>query len=445
MVSVRKVSRSLRSRRPGKTHLWNNANFIKLWAAESVTQMGSQVTLVALPLAAALVLDASAGQMGILTAAGTLPFLIFGLFAGVWVDRLRRRPIMIVSDVGRALVLLTVPIAWAFDALRIELLYGVAFTAGLLQVFFDVAYVSFLPVVVDRDDLVDGNSKLEVSASTAQVAGPGLGGMLVGLITAPFAILLDAISFLVSAVFLARMQVDEPAPERHGSAGVFREIGQGVGVVVKNPVLRAILGAGGTVNLFGWMFLAVYILYMIEELGFSSTQVGLVLSTGGVGAVVGASLAAPMKRRLGVGPTIIIGRSLFGVFGLLVPLAVLVPGAEVPLVVLAEFLQWLTLILATVNEISLRQSIIPPRLLGRATATFRFVFSGIIPFGALVGGFLGDWIGLRETLVLSCFGMLFAGVWVYFSPLRTMLTIPEPPEDLNPDLPRRTEQTPVVV
>lgn len=425
MVTPRKVSHSRGAWWPGRTGLWHNPNFMKLWAAETVTQMGSHVTLVALPLTAALVLSASAVQMGILTAAGTVPFLLFGLFAGVWVDRLRRRPIMIVTDIGRSLVLLTIPLAWSFDLLRIELLYVVAFTAGTQQLFFDVAYVSFLPSVVERDDLVEGNSKLEVSASTAQVAGPGLGGVLVGLLSAPLTILLDAVSFLLSAFFLARMRVDEPQPERLASVGVLREIGQGVGAVVRNPVLRAILGAGGTVNLFGWMFLAVYILYMIEDLGFSSTQVGLVLSTGGLGAIVGATLAAPLKRRIGVGMTIIVGRSLFGVFGLLVPLAVLVPGVEVPLVVLAEFLQWLTLVLATVNEISLRQSVIPRRLLGRATATYRFVFSGIIPIGALAGGFLGESIGLRSTLVLSCFGMLFAGVWVYFSPLCGMRGIPE--------------------
>ncbi len=417
--------------RPGRTRLWQNTSFLHLWAAQTVSHLGTQITLVALPLAAALTLDASAGQMGLLAAAGTLPSLVFGLLAGVAIDRLRRRPVMIAADLARALVLVSVPLAWALGLLRIELLFAVAFLNGILTLLFDVAYVAYMPAIVPRDDLVEGNAKLEGSASTAQVAGPGLGGILVGVLSAPAALLIDAVSYLVSAVMIARIRSDEPPPRRAPRGRVRRDIGEGLRVVWGDGRLRAILLSSATVSLFGYVFMAVYVLYMLNDLGFGATQVGLVFSLGGLGALFGAALAGPLTRRLGIGRTVILGRTLFGVFGLLVPLAVSVPRLEVPMVLAAEFLQWLALVIAVVNEISLRQTLVPERLLGRATATFRFIGGGMIPVGSLLGGLLGELIGLRETLVLGCFGMLLAGVWVYASPLRGGRALLEPIEPLD--------------
>lgn len=418
-----------RLRQPRSGTLWSNADFRQLWAAESISQFGSQITLVALPLTAALVLGASASQMGMLVAAGTLPYLLLSLFAGVWVDRLRRRIIMIAADFGRALLLFTMPIAWAFGLLRIEMLYVVAFLVGVQSLFFDVAYISYLPSIVAREQLTEGNAKLQASASAAQVAGPGAAGGLVGVLSAPLAILVDAVTYLLSAIFLLRIRAVEPEPERAATLHVRREIGEGLRAIFGNPALRAIAGTGATTNLFGYLFLAVYVLYMIEDLGFSATQVGLVFSLGGVGAIIGSLLAEPIRRRLGIGPTIILGRVLFGVGGLLVPLAVAVPRFEVPIVLAAEFLQWSALVVATINEISLRQSLVPDRVLGRASATMRFMNAGVIPVGALIGGFLGEMIGLRETLVAGAAGMLVAGAWVACSPLRTLRNAPEPQED----------------
>lgn len=413
--------------------LWGNRDFLKLWGAESVSQVGSQITLVALPLAAALELDAAPSQMGILTAAGTLPFLILGLFAGVWVDRMRRRPILLAMDMGRAATLLIVPIAWALDLLRIELLYAVAFFVGIQTLFYEVAWVSFLPNVVRRDQLVEGNSKLHGSASAAQVAGPGIAGILVGLITAPFAILVDAISFLVSSIALARIRTDEPAPVRHDDEHVICEMVEGLRTVFGNAVLRAMALSQAFNGFFGYMFLAVYILYMVEDLGLSSTEVGLVFSLGGLGAVIGAVIAEPVKRRIGIGPTIVAGRVLFGVGGLLVRLAVRFPSAEVQIVLAAELLQWLVLVMAIVNEVSLRQAIAPQRMLGRVSATMRFMNTGMVPLGALTGGFLGEQIGLRGTLIVGVIGMFVGGFWVWASPLRSMRTEPESPDDLETD------------
>jgi MFS family permease len=423
----------LNTRRGG---LWDNRDFLKLWGAESVSQVGSQVTLVALPLAAALELDASPSQMGILTAAGTLPYLILGLFAGVWVDRLRRRPILLAMDLGRALTLLAVPIAWALDLLRIELLYAVALFAGVQTLFYEVAWVSFLPVVVRRDQLVEGNSKLHGSASAAQVAGPGMAGLLVGLITAPFALLVDAASFLASALAITRIRTHEPAPERHAEQHVFREMVEGLRAVFGNASLRAIALSGAFNGFFGYMFLAVYVLYMVEDLGLSSTEVGLVFSLGGLGAVIGAIIAEPVKRRFGIGPAVVAGRVLFGAGGLMVPLAVRFPSVEVPIVLTAEFVQWLVLVMAAVNEISLRQAIAPHRLLGRVSATMRFMNTGMVPLGALAGGFLGEQIGLRGTLVVGVIGMFLGAFWVWASPLRSMRTEPANSDDLEGVNPR---------
>jgi len=406
----------MRVRRAG---LWNNRDFLNLWASETVSQVGAQITVIALPLLAALSLDASAGQMGLLTAAGTAPPLLLGLFAGVWVDRLRRRPIMVATDIGRAAVLLSIPILWWMDLLQIEFLYLITFVVGVQSLLFDVAWVTFLPAVVRREQLIEGNSKLQASASGAQVAGPGLAGLLVGFAGAPIAILVNTISYLVSAAFILRVGTPEAQPERNADSRVLTEMREGLSVVIRHPLLRAIAASGATVSLFGYIFLAVYVLFMTEELGFSATAVGLVFSLGGLGAIIGAVLAEPIKRRLGIGPAIIFGRIGFGLGGLLVPLAVLAPSFEVPLVLGAEFLQWLMYLIAIVNEVSLRQSVTPDRLLGRVNATMRFLNAGMIPVGALIGGALGGLIGLRETLFVGVAGMLITGLWVYLSPLRT--------------------------
>jgi MFS family permease len=415
--------------------LWNNHDFMQLWASETVSQIGAQITLIALPLLAALSLDATPGQMGLLTAAGTAPPLLLGLFAGVWVDRLRRRPIMVATDFGRAAILLLIPILWWLDLLRIEMLYLVSFVVGVQSLAFDIAWVTFLPAVVRRDQLIEGNSKLQASASGAQVAGPGLAGLLIGVAGAPVAILVNVVSYLVSAVFIMRVRTVEAQPERQADARVLREMREGLEVVIRHPILRAIAASGATVSLFGFMFLAVYVLFMTEELGFSATAVGLVFSLGGLGAIIGAVLAEPIKRWIGIGPAIIFGRIGFGLGGLLVPMAVLAPSFEVPLVLGAEFLQWLMYLIAIVNEVSLRQSVTPDRLLGRVNATMRFLNAGMIPVGALIGGALGGMIGLRETLLVGVAGMLLTGIWVTFSPLRTTRETPMTLDESRNDSP----------
>ncbi len=398
-----------------------------LWAADSVSQFGSQITLLALPLTAALTLDATAAQMGFLTAAGTLPWLLIGLFVGAWVDRRPRRPVLVAADVGRTLLLLAVPAAWALDALSIELLYAVAFLVGCLTVFFDVAYLAFLPALVRRDQLLEGNSKLGASASVAQFAGPGVAGGLVSLVSAPFAILLDALSFLLSAFFLRRIQAEEPAPAPTVSGRQVRaDIIEGLGAVLRDLILRAITGCGTTTTLFGYAFLAVYVLYLTDHLGLGPGAIGAVFAIGGVGALLGAMAAGPAARRFGVGPTIIGARLLVGLGGMVIPVAVLVPAVALPLVVAAEFFQWLMLVLADVNSLSLRQAVTPDRLQGRVNATYRVMVWGFQPVGALLGGALGSLFGPPSALVIGVLGMLAAVGWVYWSPMRGLSEAPVP-------------------
>ena len=405
--------------------LWRQREFLKFWAGSAISDVGSQVTALAVPLIAALTLDATPWQMGLLSAAGSAPILLVGLFAGVWVDRVPRRPVLIATDLGRAALLLIIPLAAVSGVLRIEILYAVLLLSGALTVLFDVAHLSFVPSLVTPDRLVEGNSKLQATSAAAQVAGSSVGGVLVSLLTAPFALLVDALSFLVSAAFIARTRVAEAAPEARGQrAGLAGEIAEGVRVVVDDRVLRALASASATTILFGHIFLAVYVLYMTRGLGLSPMGVGLVFATGGVGSLAGSVVAEPLARRFGPGQSMIGAQVLFGLIGMLVPLAVLVPSWALPMIVASEFGQWMAVLVYWVNAISVRQAITPDRLLGRVNATMRFLAGGANPIGAVIGGALGGAIGVPLTLVVASFGMLLGFLWLLLSPVRGLVVMP---------------------
>jgi MFS family permease len=406
--------------------LWRDRDFVTYWAASAISDVGSQVTALALPLIGALTLGATAWEMGVLTAAGAAPILVVGLFAGVVVDRLRRRPLLIAADVLRAVLLLTIPLASVAGALGMELLIVVAFLAGTLSVTFDLAHLAFLPSLVRREDLVEGNSKLEVTAAVAQVVGPGVGGGLIGLIGAPFAIAIDAVSYLVSGWLITRTRGNEASrPVAADRPGVWREIHEGLRAVFADPVLRALMACSATFNLFGRMFLAIYVLYMTRDLGLGPVGVGLVLATGGLGSLAGALVGGPATRRFGFGPVIIGSALAFGLTGLLVPLAVLFPGVALVLVVGAEFGQWMAILVYYVGAITVRQAITPDRLYGRVNATIRFVAGGLMPVGALIGGLLGGVVGLPLTLVIAELGTLLGVVWLALSPVRHLRALPQ--------------------
>lgn len=405
--------------------LWRHPGFMRLWSASAISDVGSQVTMVALPLIAALSLGATPWQMGLLSAAGSAPILVVGLFAGVWVDRLPRRPLMVAADLGRAAILLLIPGAALGGALKMDLLYAVALGTGALNVLFDVAYLSLLPTMVERAELVEANSKLEVTSSTAQVVGPSLGGTLVATLGAAVAVLVDALSFLLSALFLRAMPVRERAPAAAvDRPGVTAEIAEGLRTLTGERILRALAACSASTNLFGRMFLAVYVLYMTRDLGLDSIGVGLIFATGGVGALVGSLVSGPVSRWLGPGATMIWAQIVFGVTGLAIPLAVLAPAVALPMVVGSEFTQWMAIVVYYINGVSVRQAIVPDRLRGRVNATMRVLAGGAMPIGALIGGALGGVIGVPWTLVVAAFGMLLGVLFLALSPVRRLHRLP---------------------
>ena len=403
--------------------LWRSGDFLRLWSAQTISQFGTQITLLALPLAAILVLDASATEVALLAAFEWLPWLLFSLPVGALVDRMRRRPVLILADVGRAVALLSVPAAYALDVLTLWHLYAVGFLIGVLTVFFDVAYQSYLPSLVERRQLADGNSKLEISRSGAQLAGPGAAGGLVQLLTAPIAILVDAVSYLVSAALLGRIRGEERFQKPTDGTRLRTEIVEGVRYVFGDTYLRPSMGFVALSNFFGNVLWTIFLVYAVRRLGWSPGTIGLVLTLGNLGFVAGAVLAPRIAARFGVGPTMI-GAAMLGGWPLLaVPLA---PAAyAIPLVVAAVAVQGFGVVLFNVTAISLFQAITPDRLLGRMNASRRFVVWGVIPLGQLVSGGLAAWIGLRPTLLVGAIGAAVAFLPLALSPVRSLRAVPE--------------------
>lgn len=402
---------------------------MKLWVGHTVSKFGSRITDDALPATAVLVLAATPAQLGWLVALESAPMLLVGLFAGVWIDRLHRRPIMITTDLGRALLLGSIPAAAVLHLLHVEQLYVVAALAGALTVFFDVADQSLLPSLVQRENIVEGNSKLGVSGSLAEVGGPALGGTMIQLLTAPFTILVDAVSFLISALSIGLIRTQEPPPRPHGERqSAWHDAMEGVHLVFGTPILRAIAGHASMSSFFGSFFAALYWPYTVRELGLGPALVGILISVGGVGALVGALITGPITRRFGLGTAMVWSAVLGGISTLFVPLA---GGA---IIVAAAFLfaqQSLGDIfweVYDINEISLRQGVVPDRLLGRANATMQFIAGGLLPVGALTAGVLADHIGMRSTLFVAAFGLLFASLWLIFSPVSRLREHPVSPE-----------------
>jgi len=414
-----------------KGGLWRHRDFRKLWAGETVSLFGSEVTELALPLVAVLALDAGAGQMGLLAAARFAPFLLVTLPAGVWVDRRRRRPVLIGANLGRCLLVALVPLLAGLGLLRIQHLYGIAFAVGVLTVLFDVAYQSYLPSLVDRGQLVEGNSKLQASASVARVGGPGLGGLLVQLAGAPRALLLDAASFAVSAATLLAIRQPEPAPPGPAAgaprAGLRREIGEGLAVTYRNPVLRSMAGLAATYNLFAQVIEALLVLYATTELGMAAGLIGLVVAAGSVGALAGAALTGRLQGRLGVGPALILAVVVECASLLLVPLAGGPTALAAAVLGLAFVGNGFGLGLSNVLAVSLRQAVTPDRLLGRMNASYRFLTYGAVPIGALLGGALGELLGLRAAVAVGAVGSLLTVPWVLARPLPGLRRMPAQP------------------
>jgi MFS family permease len=407
--------------------LRTSRDFRLLWSGETISQFGTQVSYLALPLVAVKVLHASTFAVGLLTTAMFAAFLLIGLPAGAWVDRMRRRPVLVAADVGRALAMGSVPVAALLGHLTMAQLYAVAFVAGILTVFFDVAYQSYLPALVGREELVAGNALLETSRSAAQVAGPGAGGALVQLLTAPYAIVLDAVSFLFSAASITGIGAIEPPVEKpEGGPSLRREIGEGLRFVFGHPILRALAGSVATFNLFSASFDAIVIVFLARDLRLSAGVIGVLFTIGSVGSLLGALLTRRVSDWLGSARSIWLVSVATYPFWLLLPLTD--RGPRLALFAFGSLVAFAGTVVFNVNAVAFRQTICPPRLLGRMNASMRFVVWGTLPLGGLLGGWLGSLIGTRGTMWVTGVGIVLSAPWLVLSPLRRMRDLPTGPE-----------------
>jgi MFS family permease len=397
-------------------------DFLKLWSAETFSVFGIQFSGLAIPWIAAKTLAADSFEMGILGALGTVPFLIFGLVIGVWADRSRRRPIMIISDAGRALFLVAIPLSLLLGGPNMMLLYAVSFSVGTLTVFDDVSSYAYLPSLVEQDQLVEANSRLETSRASAQVAGPSIAGILIQILTAPITIIVDVVGYLGSASFLAWIKKEESDIKRTDGRSVAKDVKEGLAVVLSNRYLWSIAGSTGTSNFFSSAIGALFILFATKELGLGSFELGLVFTLGSVGALIGALMANRIAKRLGAGKTIVTSIFVAGISW--IPVYFANPSFGIPLLILSTFLASIGAVVYNVNQVSFRQAIVPLELQGRLNATMRFLVWGTIPLGSIIGGVLGGVIGLRTAIGISAVGGALAFIWVLISPIRRISEIP---------------------
>jgi MFS family permease len=401
-----------------------NRSFRSFWTGQTISLFGDQVSLVAVPLLAALELDADAAQMGFLTAAALAPNLFFSLHLGAWTDRRScRRELLIAADLGRALLLLTIPVAWLLGFLSLAQLYFVAFLAGSLSVLFSVAYDVVFVSLLERERYIEGNSLLHASRAASFIGGASVGGLLVQWFTAPFALLLDACSYLASAFFVGRTVGIEapPAKPEPTAAG----LAAGARFIARTPLIRASLLAAATLNLFNTAFYALLVLYATKSLGMSAGAVGLALGVGGIGSLLGALMTRRLSGRHGLGKILVISFFLAPAPLLLVPLA---PGSPLPapaMVAGAEFLNGIGVMILDVGLGALYAATVPDRLRARVSGAFLLVNYGVRPVGAVAGGLLAAAIGLQTTMWIATIGALGGVLWLLPSPMPRLRDLPQ--------------------
>lgn len=412
--------------------LLRQADFRRLWLSMSVSALGSEVTFLALPLVGILVLKASPVEVAILGAMPFVAFALFGLPAGVWVDRLPRKRVMVVGDLGRAAILAFVPIAGIAGVLAMWQLYVIAFAAGVLTVFFEIAYQSILPELVERDRLAEGNSRLEVSRSASQVLGPGLGGALIGLFGPPIAIIADALSYLGSAAFLIGLHPSRPRPLRTAadSSGLIGEILEGLRFYRRSPLLLSASAAVITLNVGFHMAGAIALIFYTRELQMTPEAIGLAFSIGSIGFLIGAGAGAAVGRRLGVGPTLMLGCGVSAAAWYLLVFAT--KDTAFALLAVVGIIQGLVLPPVFVNNVALRQTLTPDELGGRVNATARWMHWTAIPFGQLAGGVLATVVGLRFTIAIGATIGVLSVVFLVLSPMRSLRAMPAAAHPIHP-------------
>jgi MFS family permease len=410
--------------------LLRNRDFRLLWAGQTISRAGTEVSVLALPLIAIQILDATTFEVGSLTAVETLPFILVGLPAGAWVDRMRRRRVLIAADIGRLVALGSIPIASAFASITLVHLFVVAFVTGVFTVFFDVAYQSYLPELVERDQLVDGNAKLAASESTAHVVGPGVGGALINWVGASTAVMADALSYAASFLCLIVIRTPAEVPDRgENPTSLVTDIREGLRFVWRENRIRAVAFCTATSNLFSAVMGAVVLLLMTRVLGFSGGKIGLIFAVSGAGAVVGAVIAPWLARRFGVGRAIVLSILLGGLGPFLVAGAA---GTLAPVLIAAGFgILGGSGVAYNINQVSVRQALCPRRLQGRMNASVRFLVWGTLPIGGFLGGALGSTIGIRPTLWVAAVGQATAFLWLLPSPIPKMRDMPEPLDETH--------------
>lgn len=425
VTSAAQGEKQAQGRTPG---VLSNGDFTKLFVGETISQIGSQVTQFTMPLVAIITLNATAFQVGVLNALKFVPVIVIAVFAGVWLDRRQRRPIMIMCALGNAVLIGLVPISSMAGFLSIGLLYVVITLSGSLTVIFDVGALSYVPSLVDLDQLSDGNSKLQASGYFAGVAGPGLAGLIVGLITAPITLSIDAVSYLFSAAGLMAIVKREPAPDQPADKpSVRRSLAEGFRAVYGTKLLRILLGQSATLNVGFGAVSTIFTIYAVRVLGFSPDKLGLALGSLAAGAFFGSLLAARVQRLLGLPRTLTL--AIIGVCAS--PLLLLIPRNANVISVLLAMAAWLGhgfgIGMWNVNTITLRQVLTPRRLLARMNATYRMVLFGALPVGAMLAGLLGDAVGYWHATLISVIALTIPMAWLTFSPVFRLAELPAGP------------------
>jgi MFS family permease len=398
--------------------LRENTDFLKLWIGQGVSALGTEVSAVALPLTAVIFLHATPAQLGLVNSMQWLPFLLFALVIGSYADRVRRLPLLVTADIGRALVLGAIVTSAVAGVLSIPLLIVLVFVFGVLTVLFDVTYFAYLPTIVGRSLLVGANSRLQATASIAQVGGPALGGVLVQLVTAPIAVLADAISFLfsVGGLLLIRTR-EEVKPSPPAGEGLLHRIREGLKITYRNAFLRALVGVAASYNFFNEWILTLFLLYAVHNLHLKAGTIGVIISGGAVGAVLGSMITGPAIRRIGVGGALVGSVTVESLVLVAIPFFPAGHSLTVVGLIAVFALNGFGVALSSVAAVSIRQSVTPDELLARMTASYRSISYGAIPLGAAVGGLTGQFLGIRAGLLVGTIAMVSTIGWVVFSPL----------------------------
>lgn len=405
--------------------LWRDPNFVQLWTAQAISAFGARITREGLPIAAVLTLGASPGQVGLLSALSNGPALIVGLACGGYVDRTKRRGLMIAADIVRALALATIPIAALLHLLTLSQLYVAAAVVGAASVLFEIADHAYLPGLVKREDLTRANASLSATESVAEIGAPALAGVLFQVLAAPFAIAANAVTYLVSALFLAGIRKPEPIPEPEPHARWTDDVATGFGVIWRHPLVRPVFLVTAMHGLFGGIFGALYILFCLRVVGLSPAQMGLTIAAGGVGALIGSAAAGWMSKRLGLGPALLTGQVLVAASVCLIPLAPADPSAGMAVLVAGQVLGDAFGVAILILSSSLSQTVMPPAVLGRMGAASKATAGGLAVVGALGGGLLGEVLGARAAMWVAVAG--FAAAPLFALPLRRLREMPAGP------------------